>query len=137
MTRVWDLSTGAVLFQNNGRPDQIGRAIISPDGKRVIVWKSKSGNEAAVAIFSDLPKDRGTPADGLIRVWDLDTGRLLLTLPGLESPHDLRFARNGEYLVLTGYEKEIQPNVAGGPYTVRTYGVTPAAPVAPMPRAKP
>jgi WD40 repeat protein len=76
-----ELATGRVVHTLDGPPSKIDNVVFSPDGRRL----------AGIDI------ERRVPAG--IKVWDVETGRLLAAWP--ETKNFLEFSPNGTWMLLT------------------------------------
>jgi WD40 repeat protein/serine/threonine protein kinase len=97
--KVWDAQTGQELFSFKIGPSS-GLAF-SPDGKRLA---------SASGLWQGMPKGwDGTPGD--VKVWDVQTGQLLLTLKGYAGPYaSLAFSPDGRLLASSN-----RPSGSAGP----------------------
>jgi WD40 repeat protein len=74
VARVWEVDTGALLFELRGHTDPIANAAFTPDGKSVVT----------------------AGLDGTARVWDATTGRELRG--HTDWVHDATFSRDGAHV---------------------------------------
>ena len=85
--RTWDTSTGQGLLTLEGHLNVITSVAFSPDGKRIV-----SVSSGAFRNGKSLP--------GEVKLWDSQSGRELLTLPGnLSSVTSVAFSTDGKQLV--------------------------------------
>jgi len=127
--KVWDATTGTVLFTIDGHKEVVNAAAFSPDGARIVtasadktarLWDAVCGKEVGAlvghtdrvycAAFS--PDGRRVVtgcADGTARVWDTDTGTALLTLAGHANWESaLSFGSDGaELLTILGHANHV------------------------------
>lgn len=75
--KVWDLSSGELLYTMKENSGRVGALAMAPDGQQVI---------------------SGHP-DGTVKVWDLSSGGLLRTIAGNSSVIALAMAPNGQQVV--------------------------------------
>jgi len=81
--RCWDFETGALRATMLGHKERVGRCIFLPQGHRLV---SVSGNAA----------------EGLVRIWDAEVGREILSLPTpAGTVHDVAFDMERQRLMLT------------------------------------
>jgi WD40 repeat protein len=109
--KVWEAQTGQELFTLKGHTAWVHSACFSPDGKRLVsggddqvtVWDAQTAEEAVVlkghegeihsVCFSPdgrriasaggrWPTLQGKPLPGEVKVWEAQTGKELLSLPG-------------------------------------------------------
>ncbi|HEX9075590.1 MAG TPA: WD40 repeat domain-containing protein, partial [Anaerolineae bacterium] len=118
--KVWDASTGQELLSLDCSSCPIKKAIMSPDGKRVItiggdknarVWDAANGQQLlTLSGHSDLLETVAYSPDGkwiatgsddlTTRIWDAKTGENLRTLTGLPDPVTaLAFSPDGRSFV--------------------------------------
>src|SRR5262249_17744232 len=69
--RVWDAQTGQLLRQLEGHGTGVSKVVFSPDGQRLasVGWVRMSDE---------------MPPRGEMKIWDVRTGKQLLTVPGHE-----------------------------------------------------
>ncbi|KAI0337365.1 WD40 repeat-like protein [Trametopsis cervina] len=99
--RIWDLTTGALLFRLEGHSDSVYTVVFSPDGTKLvsgsadhnaILWDLASHESIAVltghkgdvwitAYSPDGAYIATSATDGVVRLWDGEDGRPLVTLP--------------------------------------------------------
>jgi RNA polymerase sigma factor (sigma-70 family) len=142
----WDTAAGKrqAIISSNERPEpaRLWAVDFSPDGTAVAVgdargravvvpsWKTggaepgtcvdehHAGAVKAVRFAPDGRAVASAGADGVIRLWEADTGRVLQTLAGHRGPvHALAFAPDGKTLASAGEDG-----------TVRLWGLAPGAP---------
>ncbi|MEP7136923.1 MAG: protein kinase [Chloroflexota bacterium] len=127
IARIWDVSTGKELLALKGHLAGVYHVAFSPDGNRlatasndgtVKLWDVVTGREILT-----LSEEAGTTVywvafspdglkvvtansngrDGWGRVWSLDTGQILFTLPGSYIiARSASFSPNGAYIVTSG-----------------------------------
>jgi WD40 repeat protein/serine/threonine protein kinase len=85
--KVWDAQTGQELVTLEGHTNSIWSVAFSPDGKRLV---SGSGEGIGVGQSS------GDTTKGEVIVWDVETGKELLTLKGIS--RCVTFSPDGKYL---------------------------------------
>lgn len=80
---VLDVATGDVLHTFNGHKDWIKDLVVSPDGKLL----ASSGQDATHFKYE-------------LRIWDLERGRPLYTIPGAAGPGGFAFLSDSQTLVV-------------------------------------
>src|SRR5262249_44234226 len=86
---VWvlDAATGRVLHELNDHHKYVDHAMFSPNGRRLVSFGT----------------DANANGDHEVRVWDVDTGKLLYKLaPVRGSAFDADFTSDSKYLVFAG-----------------------------------
>jgi WD40 repeat protein/serine/threonine protein kinase len=101
--RLWDLETGKVIRTLKGHADSVIRLAFSPDGRHIAssaedvrVWDAQRDPETLprllrrpygpppAADFSpDFKRLAGAAADNTVKIWDVHTGQVTLSLKGL------------------------------------------------------
>ena len=95
--RVWDAMDGREIHSLVGHPAPISAAVFSSDGRRIVSGGVRNHRPDNPSILSrrfdpDLPINGGrdflTHAEGgIAKVWDVESGRELLSLVGPDGPH--------------------------------------------------
>jgi WD40 repeat protein len=105
--RIWSLSTGRLVYKASGLGDNVEAAGFSPDGKRLILTQASTPGSVTVidsrtgrtqlnlvgiiatvdrAFFSPDGRFIATSSeDGMVRIWNAQTGALLRTIPQPET----------------------------------------------------
>jgi WD40 repeat protein len=115
--KVWDASTGKLLYSLEGHTDCILSAVFSPDGQRIVtaskdktakVWDASSGKLLFdMDEHQDWVESASFRPDGKriltvskhIKVWDASNGKLLLNLVGYYLSAE--FSPDGNWIVAT------------------------------------
>jgi WD40 repeat protein/tetratricopeptide (TPR) repeat protein len=93
---VWDAQTGQELLSLQGHTAPVYSVCFSPDGRRLA---SASGGLTPFASGPLTRFDGGKPGKpGEVKVWDAQTGRDLLTLPGHTGVFSVSFSPDGHRL---------------------------------------
>jgi WD40 repeat protein len=116
LTRVFDTTTGEVLFESSGS----SHAVLTEDGTRVLVGQNPTylydvasgerlqtyqGNFARVFFTPDETRVIGTGLPGVIRVFDTETGKELIGLRGHSSwAVTIATDKSGETLVSSSFD---------------------------------
>ena len=120
--RIWDTLTGKELLRFTGHTDQVLGAIFSPDGNTVFtasadgtarLWDAATGNELQrftatsalnKAAFSPDGKYVVATGDPDAMVWDVQSGKTILTFTGHapDHPNRVAFAPDGKAVVTGG-----------------------------------
>jgi WD40 repeat protein/serine/threonine protein kinase len=88
--KVWDAKTGQLLRQLKGHSNMVVGIAFSPDGQRL-------------ASVSWVRRNEEMPSRGEMKIWDVTTGNLLLTVPGHESLMNcVAFSPDGKRLATSG-----------------------------------
>jgi WD40 repeat protein/serine/threonine protein kinase len=137
--RVWDAATGKLQFVLTGHTGPVWAVVFSPDGRQlatgsddqtVRLWDAATGREKAVLqrglgevlcccfsrdgrrlVVGTAPgrsrNDVSVP--GTVRVWDVLTGKELLTLVGHQKGvHGVAFSPDGKRIASCGFDKLIK-----------------------------
>lgn len=127
--QVWDVSTGALLFELAGHTNYIWHILYSPSGSKVatasrdgmtIVYNADSGKELVRLIGHTSTVDSldwspdGTQivtagSDGTARIWDAETGTELVTL--YQGPYPVEgaiFTADGKHIITTSDDGAIR-----------------------------
>jgi WD40 repeat protein/formylglycine-generating enzyme required for sulfatase activity len=125
--KLWDATSGKLIFTLEGHKESLVSATFSPDGKLVVtasadrtarVWETVSGkllytleghNDGLLsAIFSPDRKLLVTASyDRTAKVWETATGKLLATLKGHEGPiYSAVFSPDGSLLITTSADRK-------------------------------
>jgi WD40 repeat protein len=121
--KLWDVATGEEVRTLRGHSAGVSAVAFSPDGGRLVtagdhemrVWDAATGTELMrredpfgveqVSFLPDGDTVVTTCADGIVRVLDLRTGRVLRTLGGHASPLTCHtVSRDGRTIATGGYE---------------------------------
>jgi WD40 repeat protein len=122
--RVWDTSSGNELRRFTGHKTPIGGLAITPDGGKVlsggalVLWDVQSGETlrrlegkeaACLAVSGDGKRALTGSWDGAVRLWDLETGKLRLTLQG-HSSHvkSVAFSPDGRQALSGGMDNTVR-----------------------------
>jgi WD40 repeat protein len=133
--KVWDVTTGQVVHTLSGHTEPILNVTFSPDGRRLIsagrdrvvkVWDLEDVERAVLAPLWTLPDFSLSPwcmalspdgsrlaiggptADGNVRVYDMTTGKLLLTLRGDFRVVSVAFSPDGQRLAAAGHDRIVR-----------------------------
>jgi WD40 repeat protein len=112
---LWDAQTGADVLALKDHKHGAFDALFSPDGKVVVTISS---GLAQPLIRGSMPKGVSTPTGntkpGLVRLWDADSGKLLLTLNRTQtkgSSHHVPFAPlfspDGKHLLVKAFDEPV------------------------------
>ena len=113
---VWDAKTGADLLALTEHETGASQIRPSPDGKRLLTVSDGSVSSASVGFVSRTSTGPGRAAPGLLRVWDLDSGKLLRTLPGDPSAAiDARFTSAGDGLLVLERSEDLREPLQPAP----------------------
>jgi WD40 repeat protein len=94
--RVWDVETGKELRRFENVTDNVRCLALAPDGKTV-----------AAGHFEDL-RGAGQGRPGTVRIWNIETGRLIRTLAGhKEEVACVAFSRDGKLIASSSYDKTL------------------------------
>jgi WD40 repeat protein len=129
LVKVWEVSTGQVLYTITGHHSEVSRVRFSPDGRwlastgfqdeMVKVWDARTGQELQTfsqgGLLWDLafsPEGRRlavASSDGRVKVWDITTGQEILTLKAHSEPaHGVAFSPDGRWLVSAGWDQTVK-----------------------------
>ncbi len=124
---LWDARTGERLARRRGHRAAIRDLSFSPDGQRIvtasndaIVWNTEptwkvtslAVREAAITTAAFAPDHSHVATggtDGVVRLWDVATGRELLAMHGHTQPiHMVKFSRDGTRIASNGNGESIR-----------------------------
>jgi WD40 repeat protein len=75
--KIWDLESGQVLYTFTGHTEGIGVVVVTPDGRRAISVSIQ--NICACDKWGDNHSWHGWFKDGTLKIWDLESGRELVS----------------------------------------------------------
>ncbi|MGH1407492.1 MAG: caspase family protein [Rhodomicrobiaceae bacterium] len=105
--KIWKIKTGELLYTLKGHDNLVGSLAFSPNGNQLI---SGNGPDIDGVMGANV-------AEGYIKVWSVDSGRLLKTLKhDIEELNSLDFSEDGKYILASGFDR-----IATGRQTVRIY----------------
>jgi WD40 repeat protein len=117
--KVWDASTGKLLYSLEGHTWDVNSAVFSPDGQRIVtasddntakVWETESGkllysleghtDNVHSAVFSpDGQRIVTVSDDAIVIVWNASSGKLLYSLEGQGNLYSAVFSSDGQRIV--------------------------------------
>jgi WD40 repeat protein len=125
--KVWDAHTGKEVFTFRGHSLAVWSVAFSPDGKRVASGSTPFIKDGSFVVSSP---------DSSVKVWDAQTGQVLLTLEGHTAPGRVRFSPDGKRLVVSDSVSGVKVWDAHTGQHVLTLDAGPAACVAFSPDGK-
>jgi WD40 repeat protein/serine/threonine protein kinase len=122
--RVWDMRTGREVLTLKGRTGSVGSVCFSPDGRHVAgaFWEEKQvrvsevpGGKDPLTLKGETKvcfspdglhlATAGSGKDGTVRLWDVRTGREVLTLKGHNDVvHEVCFSPDGRRLATASFD---------------------------------
>lgn len=141
---VWDLNTGNRLYAITGKDINLGSALFSPDGTKIItitvgetekIWDASSGKLLYDLEESspDQPRVEFSPQSDKVaisyrdnyynyrdssshatQIWDVKTGKILHTLKNNSLPGGLRFSSDGSKIIVVSNDNIKVWNMANG-----------------------
>lgn len=125
--RVWDLTKEKSPRTLLGHGDSVWEITVSPDGKRVVscsqdqtirIWELESGREVkkisghdhavnSVAISPDGERIVSGSIDS-VKVWDVSTGELMISLVGHKAVHAVAFSPDGKRIAVGDGDRVIR-----------------------------
>ncbi len=135
--RVWNLATGKLAYELPSSAGSVADVVFSPDGRwlasvaasqqHITLWDVASKREwrnltgspsplACLAITPDGQRLAALSIDGVVRIWAVDSGRVLLTLPFAavdDAMFGLRFSPDGRWLAANGRGCKIWDTTTG------------------------
>jgi WD40 repeat protein len=107
--RLWDLASGTTIRTLLGHTDTINAVAIAPDGRTALT----GGGDTSVL---------NSPRDFILRLWDLDTGNTIRTLPGHhEDVESVAIAPDGRTALSGSRDKSIRLWDLANGNTIRTF----------------
>jgi WD40 repeat protein len=101
--KVWDARTRQALFTLKGHTNNVSCVAFSPDGKRL------AGGDGLGSSLSLPSRPNAKSVPGVVKVWDAQTGRELLSLEG--HPHrvvKVAFSPNGKRLASVSVDNTVK-----------------------------
>ncbi len=109
--KVWSLETRAELFTLTGHHGSVRALAVTPDGKLVISGSGNMRNPFASTenIFDELLSFFNGSTENTLKVWNLETGAELFTLPGhSESVNALIATPDGKQVISGSSDKTLK-----------------------------
>lgn len=124
--KVWDVRTGALVAELKSRHMALKSGAFSPDGKRVItagesgnavIWLADSGSELVAIDHGGMVRTvvfhpNGTQVatsgdrDGVVKLWNADTGKLLAVLEGHQGLiNSVEFSADGSQILTSSDDR--------------------------------
>lgn len=105
--KVWDLRTGQEKFTLWGHQGAIGTMVFSADGTRLA--SANWGHPSKGSYGGPMDCTPQTPAAATVKVWDMDTGRAILTFEGhTDHVNCMAFSPDGERLASGSDDKTVK-----------------------------
>jgi WD40 repeat protein len=129
LVKVWEVSTGQVLYTLTGHHSEVAHVRFSPDGRRlasagwqddmVKVWDARTGQELRtfsqdgwhwdIAFSPEGRRLAVASGDGTVKVWDVTTGQDILSLNAHRvAARSVAFSPDGRWLVSAGWDQLVK-----------------------------